>query len=609
MPIEPGANPVKVLHVVGDSRFGGIAQIIEGLGATAKAEGWQPDVLTTDPTVQAFVREAGMGVVDLDVIRRPIRPLRDLLGSFRLYRFLRRSTYQIVHTHTSKGGFVGRLAAYLARVPVVVHTVHGFAFHERSSRLAIRFYAVLERIAAHWCDRIISVSEFHRRWALELGICRPGRIVAIPNGTKPPEMSAGVKPEAIRAQLGVRRSDLLIFNTARLAADKGIAYLIEAAAKLAQRHRRFRVVIAGDGPAREQLETLAADLRVRDLVTFLGFRQDVSELLRAADLIVFPTLREGLSISLLEAMAAGKPIIATSIGCVRDLASQSEMARLVPPADSTALADAIRTVADHPELMTRLGDNARRLFAARYTEGRMLSGYRRLYHQLMRQKCPAKVTRVRLAEKSSSVRSATPQDLPQIVGIHQRSFREFFLTQLGRRFLHEYYELVLGYQSGIILTCEQEGSLQGFVCGFVNPAEFYRLMWRRKSSFMPPMLSAVLRHPSLAGKILSGIERLHTSVAQPQPRTCELSSIAVAPEATGNGLGISLVRAFLSRSWGMNAQYVSLTTDAEGNDDANRLYRDAGFSVARRFLQRKDRWMNEYVIARTSHGFRQEVLE
>jgi glycosyltransferase involved in cell wall biosynthesis/ribosomal protein S18 acetylase RimI-like enzyme len=587
--------------MVGDSRFGGIALIIAGLGRISKAQGWIVDVLTTDPTVQEFVRRAGMGVLNLDAIRRPIRPW-DLIGLIRLWRFLRRDRYDMVHTHTSKAGFVGRLAAWCAGVPVIVHTAHGFAFHERSPRGVIRFYAVLERFASRWCDRVITVSEFHRRWAIELGICGPNEIVAIPNGAaKVPAVPAEAS-QRLRTQLGIRPDERVIFTNARLAEDKGLEYLIEAAVHLRRRGVGCRIVIAGDGPMRRGLEKMASDLNVDQTVTFIGFRRDINEWLSACDLTVFPSLREGLSIALLEAMSAGKPITATSIGSVRDLASQAEILELVPPADSAALADALQALVSNRVRQSLLARTAQELFDARYTEQRMLDEYRDLYLKLLRQKAPARISRIGGSRtgRTDAVRLASAGDLSEIVSIHQRAFSDFFLTRLGPKFLRRYYELVLDYGAGIVLARERDGALEGFVCGFMNPPEFYRLMWRNKRMFMLPALFAVLRKPSLTSKMLSGIHRLQTSAAQAQPVTCELSSIAVMPEVSGNGVGKSLVRAFLAQSWGMQAECVSLTTDADDNDAANRLYRETGFSVVRRFLQHKGRWMNEYLIQRPS---------
>jgi len=382
-------NPVRLLHVVGNSRFGGAAPIILGLADLARAEGWQVDILTTDPLFQDAVKQRGLGLVNLDVIRREIRPLWDVAGLVRLRNFLRREPYQIVHTHTSKGGFVGRLAARLADVPVIVHTVHGFAFHERSPIFVRLFYSKLERMAARWCDRIVSVSEFHRRVALDLRICHSRQIVAIPNGVAEIGRNTEISPEELRRRLGAQEGELLILSMARLAEDKGLEYLIEAAALLKRTALRFRVLIAGEGPVRSHLEQLARNLNVTDRVIFLGFREDVGDLLAAADLIVLPSLREGLSLALLEAMAAGKPIIAASIGSHLEVASHSDVARLVPPADAQALSRAILQVAGDPALIIRLGMNARSLVQHRYTIERMLSSYRQLYLELLHMKCSA----------------------------------------------------------------------------------------------------------------------------------------------------------------------------------------------------------------------------
>lgn len=201
---------------------------------------------------------------------------------------------------------------------------------------------------------------------------------------------------------------------------------------------------------------------------------------------------------------------------------------------------------------------------------------------------------------SATVRQAARQDLPGIVAIHQKAFSHFFLTRLGNEFLRRYYELVLNYATGIVLVSEGRGELDGFACGFVDPAEFYREMWRARRAFVRPALAAMLRHPSLGAGVLYGVHRIQESASHAPARSCELSSIAVSPEAAGAKLGKALIRAFLAQAWSMDARCVYLTTDADGNDQANTFYKRSGFEHRRRFLQRKGRWMNEYVIERAA---------
>lgn len=371
-----------LLHVVGPSKFGGDSVLVLELARAAVAHGFRVDVIAGDPRFQELIRAEGLGLVDLDVLEREIRPAADLAALVRLSALLRRSSYDIVHTHTSKPGVIGRLAATRSGVPGIMHTVHLFGFHEESGPLATGVYSRVERAAAHWCDRIVTVSEYHRDWALRLGIGTAEKVVAIPNGV-PTHRASGRRPVAdVRAELGVA-DRLLVVSTGRLAEQKGLEYLVRAIPLLGPDRARVRVVLAGDGPLLAPLTALAAELGVVDEVRFLGFRRDIGDLLAAADVVALPSLWEGLSISLLEAMAAGRPVITTTIGSNREVTRDGAVAMLVPPKDPGALAAAIRRLLADPGRRAELGRLGLAEQRRRYTMERMLSGYLDEYDGLL----------------------------------------------------------------------------------------------------------------------------------------------------------------------------------------------------------------------------------
>jgi glycosyltransferase involved in cell wall biosynthesis len=371
-----------LLQVVGPSKFGGDSVLVLEMARAAEENGFRVDVLASDPRFRELIREQGFGLVDLDVLKREIRPVADVSALLRLSHFLRRSRYDIVHTHTSKPGVIGRLAATRSGVPGILHTVHLFGFHEESGALATGVYSRVERAAAHWCDRIVTVSEYHRDWALRLGIGTSEQVVAIPNGV-PTSRAYGVRPRAeVRAELGLT-DEVAVVSTGRLAEQKGLEYLLRAIPLLGPDRTRCKVLLAGDGPLLEPLTQLAAELGVLDVVRFLGFRRDIGDLLSAADIVALPSLWEGLSISLLEAMAAGRAVVTTTIGSNLEVTRDGAVASLVPPKDPAALAAALTRLITDPGRRDELGRLAEREQRSRYTMSRMLDSYLEEYDRLL----------------------------------------------------------------------------------------------------------------------------------------------------------------------------------------------------------------------------------
>lgn len=399
---------VRVLQVVGDSKFGGASRIIIHLAEVLGSVGWSVDLLATDPAFIEAAHRAGLSVVPLDVIRRKIRPLQDLLGLIRLRRYLRKHRYSIVHTHTTKAGFIGRVAARLAGVPLVVHTLHGFAFHEKSRAPKIWFYSLLEMTASACCDRVLAVSRYHMDWAKRLGVADTRKLCAIENGVPDQKQLAVASRAEARHEWGLDDQEFVLLTPGRLAAEKGLEHLIEAATILRRTWRRpFRILLAGDGDLRTQLEALVRRLDVAGAVTFLGFQTQIPSLLTACDVVVLPTLREGLSISLLEAMSAGVPIIATDIGSNREATRDGEAALLIPTRSPAAIADAVSQVAANPALAQARASRARQIYLEHYGDRRMLREYYLLYLELLREK--------RITAPEGSSPDASIQPIPSSV--------------------------------------------------------------------------------------------------------------------------------------------------------------------------------------------------
>ncbi|MFB6298257.1 MAG: glycosyltransferase family 4 protein [Salinirussus sp.] len=325
-----------------------------------------------DPTQVARLHELGADTRRFPLLRH-YNPATALPAVASVAAYLRRREFDIVHTHSTEAGIIGRAGAALAGVPAVVHTVHGVPFSTDRSRLLNRFVLACERQVAPVTDRIVTNADAIAEEYLSRGIGEADQYVTIYSGIDT-EAFADAEPAADLDPTGP-----VVLMVARLAEGKGFDVLFDAVERLAD--REFSVYVAGDGPLSD---ALAADIEARglDRVSLLGYREDVPRLLAASDVFVLPSFREGTPRVITEAMASGLPVVATSIAGIPEQVDDGETGLLVPPGDPAALADCIERLLADENRRERMGDRARDR-VQRFSAETMCADLDALYRELL----------------------------------------------------------------------------------------------------------------------------------------------------------------------------------------------------------------------------------
>jgi glycosyltransferase involved in cell wall biosynthesis len=308
--------------------------------------------------------EGGIVVHDIDLVRA-MHPWRDGRALFQLVRLLRKGRYSIVHTHMTKGGLVGRVAAFIARTPLVIAAAHNFGALHFNSNLISGFFWVYDKVlVAAFTDVVVSTSEVCSSAVVNMRMIPRSKIVTISAGIDLNKFDDAVRD---REERTFSAAHTWVGTVTRLVRVKGIPDLILAAQQIVADHPDVRFAIVGDGPQREALEEMVEGLGLSDTVKLLGPRDDVIELLHDLDVFVLSSHSEGLPSAVMEAMAAARPIVATAVGGVKELVADGESGILVEPRDPTALAGGIVSLLEDPERARKLGDSARARLEARFT--------------------------------------------------------------------------------------------------------------------------------------------------------------------------------------------------------------------------------------------------
>jgi UDP-GlcNAc:undecaprenyl-phosphate GlcNAc-1-phosphate transferase len=393
---EAANPPVRVAHVITRLILGG-AQ--ENTVYTAIGQHHSPQFDVTllcgvdeagEGNMFAEVNRAGVHTVVLPSLVREIRPLTDLKALFDLYRFLKAGSFTIVHTHSSKAGILGRIAARMAGVPVVVHTIHGVAFHEFQAAWKNQVFVVLERLCAPLSDRIISVSERISEAAIARGIGHPAQHTTIFSGIELDLfLSARERLTVAEAKrrAGIPEDAPVVGKIARMFPFKGHEQFFEVAAAIARQSPETWFLLVGDGPLREELRAEAARLGIADRVVMTGRvpPESVPDYIQAMDVVVHTSLREGIARVLPQAGAVGKPVVTFHLDGAPEVVRDGISGYLVPPLDVARAAERTLELLADPERRRIFGEAGRAFAAEHFSVEAMVDRIASVYVELLSQ--------------------------------------------------------------------------------------------------------------------------------------------------------------------------------------------------------------------------------
>lgn len=386
-------GPIRVLRVIARLNVGGPALHVSYLSRELDKIGYETTLVAgriggSEGSMEHVAEELGVEPVYVPELQREISFTADAVAARRVLELIRQLRPDVLHTHTAKAGGVGRLAALLAgaaRPKAVVHTFHGHVLRGYFGPAKTEAFRQLERGLAKSSDALIAVSPEVRDDLVSLGVAPASKIAVIRLGLDFAERLAS-PPGArarLRAELGIADGAFVAAWLGRMTEIKRADDLLRAFARLRERSSDVQLIVVGDGPLRGDLEGLAQSLGIERNTHFTGFRDDVGTVYAASDAVVLTSANEGTPVSVIEAQAAGLPVVSTDVGGVRDVVVDGESGFVVAPGDIGALADSVERLARDGDLRLRLGEAGRGRARERYGVPRLVADVDTLYRELL----------------------------------------------------------------------------------------------------------------------------------------------------------------------------------------------------------------------------------
>jgi glycosyltransferase involved in cell wall biosynthesis len=387
-------SPIRVLHIITRMIVGGAQEntLLSVVGLDALPE-YDVTLLSgldkgREGELLSQARES-VELIVLPEMGRSINPLSDLVAFWKLYKIIKKGCYHIVHTHSSKAGVLGRVAAWLAGTPIIVHTLHSLVFHDYQPWVVNRAWWLMKKVCAPITDFYISVSEIIVQKAIKAGIAEPERFRTIYSGMELDWfLNAKFDSDAVRREFGIPLDVPVVGKIARLFPLKGHDQLMDAAPEIVRRVPNVRFFLIGDGILLEHLQKRAREYGILENFIFAGLidRTRIPEMISAMDLVVHTSLREGLARVLPQALAMGKPCVSFDIDGAPEVVINDETGYLVQPFDSVGLAEGISRILEDADTRTRMGENGRRHVDPAFRSEKMVADIAEVYAMLLEKK-------------------------------------------------------------------------------------------------------------------------------------------------------------------------------------------------------------------------------
>lgn len=371
---------IKILHVVRPAE-GGMKEHLVSLAKNTDQNKFKVMVACPEgsSTYDELVK-AGIEVFPFSIVGQ-LNPKRDWRSIRQLITIMKKVRPHIVHTHSSKAGLVGRIAAKMTGVPIVFMTAHNSIFYDNLSLKKKLLFAYTEKMLALGTDKIIAVSEALKDEILTWEKINPAKITVIKNGIDVEKFQISVDKIKICQELDLKPDLPIVGTVARFAPQKGLTYLIDAIAMINNTDAQFLII--GDGPLREDLEKQVQKLGLTNKIFFAGLRRDIDHLLPVMDIFVLPSVTEGLPLTILEAMAAARPIVATAVGGIPEVIIDKKTGLLIPSKDADKLAQAIKQLLEDNTLARTLANNGFALVDKEFNLNLMVKNTTDMYLQYL----------------------------------------------------------------------------------------------------------------------------------------------------------------------------------------------------------------------------------